>query len=263
MPPFLLLSRTLKMRIAGYLLETLPLRRLYCGTRFVTVSHASAAAIAAHGIPATQISVSYNGVEPVPFGHGARTTEPSIVHLGRLKRYKRIEALFDVIEQIPEATLDIVGEGDHRQFLEEEISSRGLGERVRMHGYVDEATKLAMLRRAWVHITSSPREGWGLSVMEAAVCGTATVAIAAGGLKESILHGETGMLAGDTAELAALTQQVINDPFLRERLGSAALMRAEDFSWDRSAETTLRLLARECGSVAVRNGRPEPVRVPG
>jgi glycosyltransferase involved in cell wall biosynthesis len=146
-------------RVAAYLLETMPLRRLYRGARFVTVSRASAADIAAHGIPATQISVSYNGVDPIPLGHGKRTPEPSIVHLGRLKRYKRIEALLEVLEAIPEATLHIVGEGDHRQAIEAEISSRGLADRVYMHGFVDEATKLEMLRSAWVHVTSSPREG--------------------------------------------------------------------------------------------------------
>ena len=249
-------------RIAAYVLETMPLRRLYRGATFVTVSQASAADVAAHGIPERQISVSYNGVDPVPLGHGPRTLEPSIVHLGRLKRYKRIEALLDVVEEIPGATLDIVGEGDHRQVLELEIASRELGDRVRLHGFVDERTKMAMLRRSWVHITSSPREGWGLSVMEAATCGTPTVAIAAGGLRESIVHGQTGLLAEDVDELAALTRQVIDDPDLRERLGSAALMRSHDFNWNRSAETTLRLLARECGTVAVRNGRPTPVQVP-
>src|SRR5919201_784443 len=115
-------------RIAAFLLETLPLRLLYGNSRFVTVSNASAEAIADHGIARERIAVSYNGVESAAFGPGERAKEPTLVYLGRLKRYKRIEELLTVLESIPEAVLDIVGEGDHRYELEAEIEARGLAD---------------------------------------------------------------------------------------------------------------------------------------
>jgi glycosyltransferase involved in cell wall biosynthesis/O-antigen/teichoic acid export membrane protein len=240
----------LRGRIAAFALETLPLRLLYRRSRFVTVSRASASAIAEHGIPYERIAVSYNGVECAAFGPGERAKEPTLIYLGRLKRYKRIEELLTVLESIPEAVLDIVGEGDHREELEAEIEERGLTDRVRLHGYVDEPTKVALLQRAWVQVTASPREGWGLNVMEAAACGTATVGIAEGGLKESIVHAETGLLAHDVNELTELTARVVRDYELRELLGKAALQRARYLSWDRSAETTFGVLSQECAGAA-------------
>jgi glycosyltransferase involved in cell wall biosynthesis len=243
----------LEGRIAAFFLETLALRLLYRRSRFVTVSQSSARAIADHGVSHKRITVSYNGVESAAFGPGERAATPTLVYLGRLKRYKRIEALLDVVEAVPEATLDIVGEGSHRAELEAEIVRRGLLDRVTLHGHVDEPTKVALLQRAWVHITASPREGWGLNVMEAAACGTASIGIAAGGLRESILHGQTGLLAKDLDELIAMTELVIRDEFVREQLGSAALTRARSLTWDNSAATTLGVLSEEW-SAEHRNG---------
>jgi glycosyltransferase involved in cell wall biosynthesis len=240
-------------RVAALLLETLPLRTLYRKSRFVTVSNCSAEAIAAHGIPRDQIFVSYNGVESAAFGPGERAAEPTLIYLGRLKRYKRIEALLTALESLPGAVLDIVGEGDHRAALEAEIDARGLRDRVRLHGHVDEPTKVALLQRAWVHVTASPREGWGLNVMEAAACGTATVGVAAGGLKESILHGQTGLLARDVDELVSLTRLVLEDEAVREQLATGALERARSMTWDQSARATLGTLS-EAWLAVHRNG---------
>ena len=64
-----------------------------------------------------------------------------------------------------------------------------------MHGFVDEQTKARLYRQAWLHVTASTSEGWSLTVMEAALCGTPSAAIAVGGLRESIVDGETGVLA--------------------------------------------------------------------
>ena len=120
--------------------------------------------------------------------------EPHLIFVGRLKAYKNVETLFDVLEAVPGAILDVVGEGDHRPDLEAEIERRGLGERVRMHGYVDEETKAELYGRAWVNLTASQSEGWSLTVMEAALCRTPSVALAVGGLAESVVDGETGLL---------------------------------------------------------------------
>ena len=70
-----------------------------------------------------------------------------------------------------------------------------------MHGYVDHERKTELYGRAWVNMTASQSEGWSLAVIEAAMCATPTVALAVGGLTESVVDGETGLLARDTAGL--------------------------------------------------------------
>lgn len=234
-------------RVAAFLLETAPLRWLYRGSRFLTISHASARDIAAHGIPLERIDVGYIGVELDAFARGERAATPELLYLGRLKRYKRVEVVLDALEAVPEATLHIAGEGDHRPALEAEIRARGLMDRVEMHGHVSEEEKLRLLQRAWVNLTASSAEGWALTVMEAAACGTPSAALAVGGLQESIVHEQTGLLARDSAGLALATQRLVRDAALRERLGAAAFARAHEFTWDRTARESLDVLLAECG----------------
>ena len=231
--------------LAALLLETLPLKLLYSGSRFSTISEATAGEIAEVGISRDQIDVNYIGVELGAFAPGERTPEPTLLFLGRLKRYKRIEVLLDVLEHVPEAVLDVAGEGDHRSELEAEISRRGLSERVRMHGHVSEERKLELLQRSWVNLTASSAEGWCLTVMESAACSTPSAALAIGGLPESIADGESGLLAKDTEDLARKTASIVRDESLRERLGSRALERAGAFTWEVSAQRTLDTLDRE------------------
>jgi len=233
--------------VAAWALETAPLKTLYGSSRFLTISDAAARDIAAHGIPRDQIDMNYLGVELDAYGPGPRANHPMLLYLGRLKRYKRIELLLDVLERIPEATLEMAGEGDHREAIEHEMARRGLAPRVLMHGHVSEEKKLALLQRAWVNMTASSAEGWCLSVMEAAACGTPSVAMAVGGLPESIEDGETGLLAGTPEELVEKTRLIVEDHELRERLGDRARERAREFTWERTAERNLHVLeeARE------------------
>ncbi len=234
-------------KLAAFLLETLPLRTLYKGSRVITISEASAMDVAAHGIPREQIEVNYVGVEQDAFWpeEERRTAEPSLLYLGRLKRYKRIELLLDALEAVPEATLEVAGEGDHRKALEAEIQARGLGERVHMHGFVSEDEKRRLLQSSWVNLVASSAEGWCLTAMEAAACATPTAALAVGGLPEAIEEERTGLLAMDSNGLAEQTRRLVRDGELRRELGQAARERSREFTWDRTARENLALLGDE------------------
>jgi glycosyltransferase involved in cell wall biosynthesis/O-antigen/teichoic acid export membrane protein len=227
---------------AAVLAETLPLKLLYRAGPFLTISESARRDLMALGIPAEAVHVGYLGVAGFPGPLPARDERPRLLYLGRLKRYKRIENLLDVLEAIPGAVLDVAGEGDHRPALEAEIAARGLGDRVTLHGHVDEATKAALYARAWVNLTASSAEGWCLTVMEAATCGTPSAALRVGGLPESIVDGETGLLADDVAGLTAAVRRLVDDPELRARMGTAARERAAEFTWARTARETLALL---------------------
>ena len=234
-------------RIAAWFLETAPLRLIYRGTRFLTISEASKADLERTGVDGERIDVGYIGVElgalePAP---EKRAAEPTLLFLGRLKRYKRIELVLDALEAVPEATLDMAGEGDHGEALWEEIKRRGLQSRVRMLGHVDEEKKAELLQSTWGNLTASSAEGWCLTVMEAAACGTPSVALRVGGLPESIAHERTGLLAHDVEELQECAQRLVREPGLRERLGQQARERAVEFSWDGTARRTMSLLERE------------------
>lgn len=240
-------------RVLAAALEELPLRFLYRRVPFLTISRsAQGELVTLDGIPAENITVAYCGVGPGPFGPGERSPDPRLVYVGRLKAYKRIEVLLDMLKELPEVTLDIAGHGDHGETLDDEISRRGLGSRVRVHGHVDEQFKADLYRRAWLHVTASASEGWSLTVMEAALCGTPSAALAVGGLRESIVNGETGVLAVDEADLVRRVKGLLQDAELRERLGAAARERALTFTWERTAEVTLAVVQKQAAAESAR-----------
>jgi glycosyltransferase involved in cell wall biosynthesis len=113
-------------------------------------------------------------------------------------------------------------------------------------GQVDEVEKARQIARAWVLALPSLKEGWGLVILEAASRGVPAVAYAeAGGVTESIVHGDTGLLVdGGEPELAAALGELLADDERRWAMGSRARAHAERFSWDASAETFMRVLDR-------------------
>src|SRR3954452_11206964 len=232
-------------RVAGLFLETLPLKLLYRGSRFVVISHSTQRDLEAFGISSDTVTVNHIGVELGAFAPGERAPEPTVLFLGRLKKYKRVEMLLETVEALPGVRLEVAGDADHRPAIEEEIARRGLGERVRLHGHVDESEKLALLQRSWVNLTASSAEGWCLTVMEAAACATPSVAMRVGGLPESIEEGVTGFLADDGEELTASVRRLVEDDELRDQMGDAAYERAQHFTWDRTARRTLDVLEAE------------------
>src|SRR5204863_366473 len=83
--------------------------------RFVAVSHATQHELEDLGISSDTITVNHNGVELHGFAPGEHSPDPTLLYLGRLKKYKRLELLLDVVEAIPEVTLDVAGDGDVRE----------------------------------------------------------------------------------------------------------------------------------------------------
>lgn len=231
-------------RVAATLLERLPLQHLYCTTPVLTISRSAQEDLIALGVPADNIHVAYLGVEKQPYERAPKAPHPLLLYLGRLKQYKRIEVVLDVLQRLPQTTLEIAGEGDHRAALEREIRARGLQDRVTLHGYVDEPRKAQLYDRAWVSLTASSAEGWCHTVMEAAMRGTPSVALRVGGLRESIVDGETGFLAGDVDELTERVGEVIDSPPLRAQLGDVAETRAHGFNWDATASAYLAVLVQ-------------------
>jgi len=234
-------------RIAAFLLERLPLRHLYSrGGRvpIITISQAARDDLVALGVPPEDVHIAYLGVESSQFHPGVRAQRPTLLYLGRLKAYKRIEVVLDVLEHVPEAVLEIAGDGDHRAALEAEIDRRGLHDRVTLHGHVEESAKADLYGHAWVNLTASSAEGWCLSVMEAAACGTPSAALAVGGLAESIVDEQTGLLAQTPDELAERVAALVRDPARRDALGAAAAARASSFTWDHTAQANMAVLER-------------------
>lgn len=138
----------------------------------------------------------------------------------------------------------IVGEGSDRARLEALIVELDAAGWVRLTGRVDDDALLSLYRRAWLVASASLAEGWGMTITEAAACGTPAVVTDIVGHRDVVRHSETGFLVAD-GELAAGLRRVLVDRPERDRLGRGARARAAELSWDRTTRRTLSLLAEE------------------
>ena len=112
-----------------------------------------------------------------------------------------------------------------------------------LRGRVSDDELVDALRSAWVIASASSDEGWGLSLTEAAACGTPAVATRIAGHVDSIRDGETGLLVGTDDEMARALEAVLVDSALRARLGDGARRWAETLTWDNAALEVLRAIA--------------------
>lgn len=230
---------------AAVWLAELAIPGIYAKAWFHAISDSTRDDLVARGIPRERIVVVYPGVDAVrytPSGDGQRDDPPRFVYIGRLKRYKgvdqSIEALAIARRTRPDLSLDIAGNGADRPRLEALARARGVADAVHFLGYVTEEQKLSLLRRAVANVFPSPKEGWGITVMEAAACGTPSLASDSPGLRDSVRNGITGLLVphGDPAALAQGMLRLANDPALVETLGRAARQHAERLNWDSAAD---------------------------
>ena len=232
------------LAVIGWLSEkSIPI--VYKKTKFVTVSESSKRELEEFWI--ADIEVVYNGVDMALSENLDKNLRPSVIFLGRLKRYKRIDRLIKaykiVSERVPETELWIVGDGDHRKELEQLAEEMMV--KADFFGYVDEATKAKLLRESWVFIITSEKEGWGVTVLEANACGTPCIAYDVPGLRDSIIDEETGILVkedGNVENLAEAIIMVLEDDELREKLSKNALEYSKRFSWNTSADKFERVL---------------------
>jgi glycosyltransferase involved in cell wall biosynthesis len=111
---------------------------------------------------------------------------------------------------------------------------------VRFLGRISEAEKLSLLRRAWALAFASPKEGWGITNLEAAACATPVVASNSPGIRESVRHDVTGFLVphGDIPAMAKAMRRLAESRQLVTSLGNSAREFAATFTWERAAEQT-------------------------
>ncbi len=242
LPPTLArLGDTVERRIAP---------RFYRSSRIMTLSESSRTEIVEMlGLDADLITVAPPGVDARYSPGGRRSPTPLVVAVGRLVPVKRFDALLRALAEAkrdqPELRAVLIGEGYERPALEALRDELGAAEWISMPGRVDDSELVSWYRQAWVVASSSQREGWGMTLTEAAACGTPAVATAIAGHADAVLNGESGILVDDVGQLSGALRRVLGDDVLRSRLSKGALTRARWFTWDATARRALEALAEE------------------
>ena len=209
--------------------------RPYRGTPTITVSQSAKEDLMACGFRDVSIVPEGISVDPLP-ELPEKEERPTFLFAGRLKRVKlpdhAIRAFARLAKRFPAAQLWILGDGYLRKELERTAPRNTV-----FFGRVPESHKLHLMRRAHVLMYPAVREGWGLSVTEANAMGTPAVGYDVPGLRDSIRHGDTGLLvrAGDIDGMAEAAGSLIANESERRRLALNALRWAREFSWAKAA----------------------------
>jgi glycosyltransferase involved in cell wall biosynthesis len=159
--------------------------------------------------------------------------------VGRLVAHKRVERVLDIAQRLGDgAVIDVIGRGPAAIPLAAGVTALGLGERVRLRGFLPEADKRAAVAGSLLHLNTSQGEGWGLCVLEAAALGVPTVAYDVDGLRDAVRDGETGWLVRADQRLDDVAERAVkelSDPVRRAEMAAACRSWAGQFDWDSSA----------------------------
>jgi glycosyltransferase involved in cell wall biosynthesis len=235
----------------GRFAERVVMPRVHSGNLFLTVSESSASDLEGIGVQRDRIRLLHNGVEPAATRH-PRSATPLFLALGRLAEYKRLDLLLRLWERVRPVTggeLVIAGDGPDRARLEQLA-----GDGVTFAGYVSEEDKHRLLSAAWLLLHPALMEGWGIVVAEAAARGTPTIGFDVPGLRDSVIDGETGVLADTGARFTSAWATLALDDARRARMGAAARGFAARMRWGSAVER----FAAVVEEAITRHGAGEP-----
>lgn len=221
---------------------------------FIANSRVISDRLVTDGVPRSKISIVNEGVdvdrivrlEPanVRGEFYLPTQAPIVGNVAALVPHKGQQHLIDAaaiaVRQVPDARFVIVGEGELRHALEEQIRHKHLERHVFLAGFRDDA--LEMTKGFDLFVMSSISEGMCTALVDAMAASKASVTTDAGAIPEVMIDGETGFIvpARNHEAMAARIVQLLKNAKLRERMGEAALRRAMDrFTVDRMVDGTI------------------------
>jgi glycosyltransferase involved in cell wall biosynthesis len=169
--------------------------------------------------------VCYLGIDTDLFVNQQRPREGFILGLGALISEKRPDLLIDAVSHLPEPRPEIVWVGNVASLsFQERMLSRAVAAGVRFTVKVRISDKevVDLLNRAAMLVYGPRLEPFGLAPLEAGACGLPVVAVAEGGVRETILDGVNGLLVDDNpVAIAGAIQRLLADPAYAARLGAA------------------------------------------
>jgi glycosyltransferase involved in cell wall biosynthesis len=232
----------------GWWLESRAAPRVYRRSQYVAVSRATRAELRQLGVTGPRIAVVHNGTDPVVPTRLGKSPLPTVCVVGRLVPHKQVEHAIDAVlalrEDRPDVRLHVVGSGWWAATLHAYAAERDAGDTVVFEGHVDERRKNEVFERSWVMALPSLKEGWGLVVGEAGMHRTPTVAYrSAGGTRESIVDGRSGVLVDSPEELTEQLRLLLGDSARRRRLAQGAEAMSHRYTWDHAQASFAEVLA--------------------
>lgn len=234
----------------GFIIERFVFPLLYKHLPVIVISETTKKQLLDIGFNKKNISIVYCGINGLNRTKNSikKFSAPTILYLGRIKRYKRVDLLVKIfpkiIEKMPQARLIIAGWGTEASSVANLVMKSPLRRKITLLGPVSDAEKKSLLSKSWLVVNPSIGEGWGMAIIEANLYGTPAIAFDVAGLAESIQDKKTGILADDESDLVDKICYVLTNQNLLEQLSKNAMRWAGKFSWERAAKESIRILEK-------------------
>lgn len=223
--------------------------KAYKNTPFITASDSAKADLLKVGVPEKNIEIIPHGVIVENVSNSVkREKNPTFIFVGRVSKDKGIQDVLEGFRIIKHKTLNnkqpspelwIVGKEEKEGFLEALLNDeyKDLNSDITYYGFVSQEKKFELLKRSWLLLHASVKEGWGLTVIEAGSQGTPTIGYNVEGLRDSIRHGKTGLLVDPNPHsLAEGALKVISDKAAHNSMRENAKKWSENFDWEKSGQ---------------------------
>jgi glycosyltransferase involved in cell wall biosynthesis len=214
---------------------------IYKRSPVITISNSSKCEIIDFGFKPEKIEIVYPGINIRDKRDFQKPMDVvNIISLGRIQKTKNIDLMIDLISQVNlennqiSIVLDILGKGPLEQELMELVRDKYLIDFVNFRGYVSEDEKYELLRKSHLHLQLSGKEGWGMTIIEAALQGTPSMVFDVPGLRDSV-NDRTGYIVKRPEMLNSAFRSVVdkiidNDPgYLKKQ--KECIEWAKNFDW--------------------------------
>ena len=232
----------------GSLLERRLAPPFYRSTPVVTLSRSSAEGLVTGlGHRLDRVHVVEPGIDRRYQPGGAPEQPPLVLSVGRLMPSKRVDLLIRAfavaLRSVHGLRLEVIGEGPEEDSLRRLVTDLDIAPSVSFRGRITDEALLDAYRRATLVASASISEGWGMTITEAAACGTPAVVCDIAGHRDAVLDGVSGLLVAGPSDLAAGLVEVTGDKGRRADLSAGAIAFASRFDWDLTATEAFRVLA--------------------
>ncbi|MGC8969972.1 MAG: glycosyltransferase family 4 protein [Conexivisphaera sp.] len=207
--------------------------RVYRSSVFVTETESGARDLASLGVREDRIVRIPPGVDHGRWRPAEKAGRPTLVYFGGMKGYKRPWLALELLRRLRDVRLVVVGSGPSQGKVVRLCNALGLCDRVTFTGRVDDEALPRIVGSAWVNLHFSQVEGFGLTILEAAACGTPTVALEAPGVSDVVEGYGLGLTARDLDDMVYKVEEILGN---HSSWSSRVHENSQGFSWDATAE---------------------------
>ena len=189
----------------------------------------------------------YNGItlsDNVRSPRSARDDGKTILSAGRLVSWKGFNTLIELMGELPDWKLVIVGDGPERKNLESRIKNLGLENRAILAGAIEREDLLSYLHRANLFVLNTSFESFSFQVVEAMHAGVPVITTNIGNLAEIIDNNKEGVLVepNNKEQILAAIKKISEDDSFRDMIVRNAKEKAKKFSISRTVDNLVHLI---------------------